>query len=207
MNPAWPLPDPDAERAEVAAQVGDALAVRLAAVRLLILDCDGIMTAGKLVYGADGETLKEFDARDGLGLMMLWAGGVARAVLTGRTSLMVERRCTELKFEAIRMGRFDKQQALEEIWAETGATAAETLYMGDDLLDLPTLVAAGVAVTVPGAPDEVRAVCDHVTTAAGGDGAVREVCDLLLKSRGGLAAAITALAGAGRPADDPEVTH
>jgi 3-deoxy-D-manno-octulosonate 8-phosphate phosphatase (KDO 8-P phosphatase) len=120
---------------------------------------------------------------------------------------MVARRCEELTFEAIRMGRFDKSEALAEIVAEVGCDPDDVLYMGDDLLDLPTLVEAGVAVTVPDAPREVQAICDLVTGAVGGAGAVREVCDLLLKARGSYAASIRDLAAGERPADDPEVTH
>ncbi len=207
MSESWPLPDADAGLREVIARVGKDLAARLAEVRLLVLDCDGILTDGQLLYGPTGEAIKAFDARDGLGLMMLRQAGVARAVLTGRTSAMVQRRCRDLKFEAIEMGRFDKLDALAEIWERTGADAAGTLYMGDDLLDLPTLEAAALAVTVPDAPPEVAAACDLVTAATGGRGAVREVCDLLLKARGQHAAAIRALAAARRPDDDPEVTH
>lgn len=207
MSDSWPLPAPDAERREVCERLGAALADRLAAVGLCVFDCDGIMTTGNLVYGPDGEALKEFDARDGLGLTMLQPAGVARAMLSGRESPMLARRCRDLRFEAVRMGRFDKLAALGEIWRETGLGPAETLFMGDDLLDLPTLAASGVAVTVPHAPHEVQAACDLVTLAGGGFGAVREVCDLLLKARGGYGAAIRALAAGRREPDDPEVTH
>lgn len=203
----WPLPDADQEREAVLEMAGPELAELLAGVRLLVFDCDGVLTGGNLIYGPDGEALKEFDAHDGLGLMMARTAGIARAVLTGRTSAMVERRCSELKFEAIKMGRFDKLAALEEIWAETGNTAAETLYMGDDLLDLPTLAVAAVAATVPGAPLEVQAACHLTTESEGGFGAVREVCDLVLQARGLRARSIQALAAGGKPADDPEVTH
>ena len=207
MNEQWPLPDAETARREVMERVGADLAERLARIDLVVLDCDGILTTGRLLYGPDGEALKEFDARDGLGLMMLRAAGVARAVLTGRTSPMVARRCGDLRFEAIKMGRFDKIEALAEIWRETGVAANRSLYMGDDLLDLPALSAAGVAVTVPGAPVEVRQACDLTTEAAGGLGAVREVCDLVLKARGAHADAIITLVAGARPADDPEVTH
>ncbi|MBD3221353.1 HAD hydrolase family protein [bacterium] len=207
MSGRWPLPDAETARCEVIEKVGDGLCRRLARIELCVFDCDGILTPANLFYGADGEALKEFNARDGLGLMMLRAARVARAVLTGRTSAMVERRCRDLRFEAIQMGRFDKIEALEEIWRATGTTADVTLYMGDDLLDLPALAAAALAITVPGAPDEVQDVCDWTTGATGGEGAVREVCDLVLKARGAHADAIRALAAGGKPADDPEVTH
>jgi 3-deoxy-D-manno-octulosonate 8-phosphate phosphatase (KDO 8-P phosphatase) len=207
MSEAWPLPDAASARQEVEERCGRELADRLAGIALVVLDCDGVLTDARLVYGPGGEALKIFDARDGLGLMMLWAAGVARAVLTGRRSAMVARRCEELRFEAVKMGRFDKSEALAEIERESGVPASRTLYMGDDLLDLPTLASAAVAVTVPAAPAEVRAVCDLITVAEGGRGAVREVCDLLLKARGAHAAAIRDLAAGERPADDPEVTH
>ncbi len=207
MSGSWQLQDDATYRSDVVERVGDDLTIRLARIRLLVVDCDGIMTDGRLVFGPDGESLKVFDARDGLGLMMVRAVGIRRAVLTGRTSAMVERRCRDLKFEVIKMGRFNKAVTLEEIWRETGCTAAETLYMGDDLLDLPPLAAADVAVTVPDAPAEVRAVCDLVTRAGGGHGAVREVCDLILKARGDYGSSIQRVAEAGRPTDDPEVTQ
>jgi len=199
MSDVQGLPGAETGRLEVQSRVGRDLAARLAAIELLVVDCDGIMTDGGLYYGAEGEALKVFDARDGLGLMLLRAGGIARAVLTGRDSPMVARRCRDLRFEAIKLARFDKLAALGEIWTETGRTAAETLYMGDDLLDLPALQAAAVAVTVPGAPPEVQAASHLVTRAGGGRGAVREVCDLLLMARGGLAAALDHLIAAGHP--------
>lgn len=207
MKERWPLPDPETARCEVIEHVGDGLARRLSRVELCVFDCDGILTPANLIYGPDGEALKEFDARDGLGLMMLRPAGVARAVLTGRHSAMVARRCEDLGFESIKMGRFDKIAALAEITGELDIDAEVTLYMGDDLLDLPAMVACGVAITVPGAPDEVQDVSDWTTAAIGGAGAVREVCDLVLKARGAHGDAIRALAR-GKPApDDPEVTH
>lgn len=208
MSEQWPLPSAAEERAEIERLLGAEMAGRLASVKLVVLDCDGILTRGNLIYGPQGEALKEFDAQDGLGLMMLMASGVARAVLTGRTSAMVERRCLDLRFESIKMGRFDKMVALEEIWQETGCSAAETLYMGDDLLDVPALAAVALPVTVPAAPPEVKAICAHTTEAIGGQGAVREACDLVLKARGDLGQSIQRLAAGKRPADDPpEVTH
>lgn len=207
MTESWPLPAAEAARKEVEDRCGVELTGRLARVRLVVMDCDGVLTGGNLMYGPGGEALKEFDAHDGLGLMMLRAARVARAVLTGRKSEMVRRRCEELRFESLKLGRFDKTDALAEILRETGVTIDRTLYMGDDILDLPALIMADVAVTVPRAPAEVRTICDLTTIAAGGRGAVREVCDLLLKARGAYATAIRDLAAGKDPADDPEVTH
>ncbi|MDY0109186.1 MAG: HAD hydrolase family protein [Candidatus Krumholzibacteria bacterium] len=203
MSQGRPLSAPERERRAVQARVGRVLTERLAAVSLLVVDCDGILTDGSLYYGPEGEALKVFDARDGLGLMMLRAGGIARAVLTGRTSPMVARRCCDLGFESIKMARFDKAAALAEICRETGCEAAATLYMGDDVLDLPALAAAGLAVTVPGAPCEVRDACALVTETGGGRGAVREVCDLLLRARGAFATALAALIEIGPSTRNP----
>ena len=110
--------------------------------------------------------------------------GIQRAVLTGRNSLIVERSAEDLRFECIKLGRFDKVEALKEILGETGCKAAETLYMGDDLIDLPAMYEVGCAVAVPAAPGEIREYCHFVTKSEGGQGAVREVVDLVLKSAG-----------------------
>lgn len=184
VTPGWPPRSDAAYRREAEEILGTGTADLLAGVRLLVLDADGILTSGSLIYGAQGEALKEFHSRDGLGLVLARTAGLKLAVLTGRNSLIVQRRCTELRFDAIKLGRFDKVAALQEIFAETRCPAEQCLYMGDDLLDLPAMHAAGVAVTVPGAPAELVEYCLYQTGAEGGRGAVREVVDLVLKSAG-----------------------
>jgi 3-deoxy-D-manno-octulosonate 8-phosphate phosphatase (KDO 8-P phosphatase) len=151
---------------------------------LLVFDCDGVLTSGNLIYGPEGEALKEFHSHDGLGLVIARIAGLKRAVLTGRNSTIVERRCSELRFDSIKLGRFDKMQALQEIWRETGCGPDDTLYMGDDLIDLPAMHQVFLSVTVPAAPAEVADWCRYRTTAPGGAGAVREVTDLVLKAAG-----------------------
>lgn len=190
----WP-PHTEAEYREEAQQrLGPELAARFGQVELIVLDADGIMTSGSLLYGPQGEAMKDFHAHDGLGLVMARTGGVQRAVLTGRNSIIVERRATELRFEAVRLGRFDKQAALQEILEQTGCRGAQTLYMGDDLIDVPALRMAGVAVTVPAAPQEVQGEADYVTGAEGGAGAIREITDLVLKASGRYGLALGRLA-------------
>jgi 3-deoxy-D-manno-octulosonate 8-phosphate phosphatase (KDO 8-P phosphatase) len=180
----WP-PHTDTDyRQEAVVRLGEELADRLSGIRLLVFDADGVLTSGNLIYGPAGEALKEFHSHDGLGLVMARVAGIKRAVLTGRNSEIVARRCTELRFDAIKLGRFDKVVALQEILAETGCRAEETLYMGDDLIDLPAMFAVGAPVAVPAAPMEVREHSCYVTTAAGGRGAVREIIDLVLMSSG-----------------------
>jgi len=181
---AWPPVDDGDCRQEAVILLGEELADRLSRVRLMVFDCDGVLTDGRLIYGAEGEALKQFHAHDGLGLVMARVAGIKRAVLTGRNSTIVNRRCTELRFDAIKLGRFDKMAALAEILAETGCEASETLYMGDDFIDLPAMQAVGVSVAVPDAPRELRDAADLVTSRQGGVGAVREVIDHVLKSAG-----------------------
>ena len=153
-----------------------------------------MLTTGAMIYGPDGEAFKDFHSHDGLGLVMARIAGLKLAVLTGRDSAIVARRCAELRFDVIKLGRFDKLAALAEILAETGCPAERTLYMGDDLIDLPALRAVGLAVGVPAAPAEVRRECALVTTAGGGCGAVREVTDLVLKASGRYGLALERLA-------------
>ena len=180
----WPPRTDDDYRQEARDHLGDELTDRLAKVRLMVFDADGVLTPGNLIYGAEGEALKEFHSHDGLGLVMARLVGIKRAVLTGRNSGIVGRRCRELRFDAIKLGRFDKVEALKEILGETGCKATETLYMGDDLIDLPAMYEVGCAVAVPAAPSEIREYCHYVTQSEGGQGAVREVVDLVLKSAG-----------------------
>ena len=180
----WP-PRGDEDYLQQACTIVDAsLLERLRNVRLMVFDVDGVMTPGNIVYGPDGEMMKEFDTRDGFGLMMARAAGLKRAILTGRDSPIAERRARDLKFDAIKMARFDKREALREILAELDVDPAAALYMGDDLIDIPAMDLAGLAVTVPAACEDVRARCRYVTAAAGGRGAVREIVELVLKSRG-----------------------
>ncbi|MBK7671426.1 MAG: HAD hydrolase family protein [bacterium] len=180
----WPPASDEDYRQEAVVRAGGELADRFAQVRLVVLDADGVLTSGHMVYGAQGEAFKSFHSRDGLGLVLARAAGLKLAVLTGRNSAIVERRCSELRFDVMKLGRFDKVDALGEILDETDCAAEETLYMGDDVIDLPALYQVGVPVAVPCAPQEVRHHCVYVTQARGGEGAVREVIDLVLKSAG-----------------------
>ena len=180
----WPPRTDDDYRQEAVILLGEELADRLARVRLMVFDADGVLTSGNLIYSAEGEALKEFHSQDGLGLVMGRLVGIKRAVLTGRNSGIVGRRCRELRFDAVKLGRFDKVAALHEILAETGCSPQDTLYMGDDLIDLPAMYEVGSAVAVPSAPIEVKEHCCYVTGREGGQGAVREVVDLVLKSAG-----------------------
>jgi 3-deoxy-D-manno-octulosonate 8-phosphate phosphatase (KDO 8-P phosphatase) len=189
----WPPRTDDDYRQEAVIRVGEELADRLARVRLMVFDADGVLTPGNLIFSTTGEALKEFHSHDGFGLVLGRLAGIKRAVLTGRNSRIVHRRCRELRFDSIKLGRFDKVAALAEILAETECRAEDTLYMGDDLIDLQAMYVVGCAVAVPGSPVELREFCDYVTEREGGQGAVREIMDLVLKSAGLFGQALTHL--------------
>jgi len=190
----WPPRADDDYRRQAADGLDEAARAAFARVRLLVLDCDGVLTDGRLYYGAQGEACKSFDARDGLGLVLARAGGLLLALLTGRDSPAAARRAADLRFHAVKLGRFDKQRALREILDELGVDPADTLYVGDDLIDVPALAVVGAPVAVPGAPADVRARCLYVTAAPGGAGAVREVCERVLGLQGRFGPALAKVA-------------
>lgn len=156
----------------------------LARIRLVVLDVDGVLTDGRLFYGASGETFKVFHVRDGLGLKLLMRAGIQVSVISGRTSEAVAARCRELGIDHLEQGCEEKVAALDLVLKKLGVPAAETLCVVDDTSDLPLMRAVGHAVAVADAHPEVRRVADRVTTATGGLGAVREVCDWLIAARG-----------------------
>lgn len=196
---AWPPRSDDEYRCEAEAALPPPLRAAFAAARLLVFDADGVLTAANIIYGPDGEALKEFDSRDGFGLAQAHAAGLKLALLTGRPSPIAARRCRDLGFDVIKLNRFDKRAALDEILQQTGCAPGETAYMGDDLLDVPALDAVGLPLTVPEAPAEVRERALWVTRAPGGRGAVREVTDLVLKLRGLYGPALVRLAAGPSP--------
>ncbi|MEM1404774.1 MAG: HAD-IIIA family hydrolase [Pseudomonadota bacterium] len=153
------------------------------AIKLLVLDVDGVLTDGRIVYGNEGEELKAFNIKDGLGIKLLQRAGVEVAIITGRTSDIVKRRATELGIETIVQGREDKLIALTELCALKGLTLSECAYMGDDLPDLAAIKGAGLGLTVADAATAVINAADWRSGLNGGAGAVREACNVLLEAR------------------------
>lgn len=153
---------------------------KAARIRLLALDVDGVLSDGRLFFAEDGQELKTFDTQDGHGIKMLQSAGIEVAIITGRTTQLVQRRAANLKIRHLLQGREDKLVALKELIGELGYELDEVAYVGDDWPDLPAILAAGLGVAVANAHSELRTRADHVTTLTGGRGAVREVCDLLL---------------------------
>jgi 3-deoxy-D-manno-octulosonate 8-phosphate phosphatase (KDO 8-P phosphatase) len=151
------------------------------AIRLLVLDVDGVLTDGRLWFGARGELMKAFHVRDGHGIRELLAAGVEIAVISGRRSSAVARRCRELGIRRVVQGVDDKLAAFERIRGELGVEAGRSACVGDDVPDVPLMRAVGLAFAVADAHPTAIASAHHVTRAAGGVGAVREVCDELLR--------------------------
>ena len=153
-------------------------------IRLLALDVDGVLTDGRLYFTEDGQEIKTFDSQDGHGIKLLQKTGIVCAIITGRTSQLVERRARNLGITLLLQGREDKLVALKELSEQLSIPLEEMAYVGDDWPDLPAIRAAGLGVAVANAHREVRRYADFVSLATGGRGAVREVCDLILEAQG-----------------------
>lgn len=158
--------------------------VRARRVKLLVLDVDGVLTGGQIIFGPDGEAMKIFHSQDGLGINAAHRVGLKTAVITGRESEMVRRRGAELAITDVCQGAQDKVAHLEQLLDKHGLTADEVAYAGDDLNDLAVMRRAGLACAVANAVPEVKAAAHYVTSRAGGGGAVREIIELILKAQG-----------------------
>ena len=156
---------------------------RLAAVRLAVFDVDGTLTDGRVTY-VGGEEQQSFCVRDGYALARLAEAGIAQVWITGRGCAATERRAKELGVTQLLSGVQDKAQALAEVQAELGVSAAETLAMGDDLPDLALRAGAGLFAAPADAAEEVRACADLIAASPGGRGAAREICRRLLTAHG-----------------------
>jgi 3-deoxy-D-manno-octulosonate 8-phosphate phosphatase (KDO 8-P phosphatase) len=152
---------------------------RLASVRLLSLDVDGVLTDGGLYYGDDGTIARKFNVRDGVGIKRVLALGIEVAFVSAGTTQSIYHRARTLGVRHVMSGVADKRAEVEKLCRRLGLTLADVAHVGDDLNDVPLMRAAGLALTVPGAAPEARAAAHHVTRRLGGDGAVREICDLI----------------------------
>jgi 3-deoxy-D-manno-octulosonate 8-phosphate phosphatase (KDO 8-P phosphatase) len=157
---------------------------QLGKIRLLLLDVDGVMTDGRIIYDDHGGEIKAFDVKDGHGIKLLQRAGIRVGIITGRQSAVVVRRAEELGIDLVYQGARDKLLPFRDILQKTGFSPEEVAYVGDDVVDLPVLRRVGFAVTVADAVEEVKPHVHYVTSRPGGRGAVREICDLLLKESG-----------------------
>ncbi len=160
-----------------------ALRTKIRGLKALAVDCDGVLTDGRLYYGAEGIALKAFDAKDGYGLVLLRESGVRVAVFSSDRATLLERRAEKLGIADVHQGVRDKAGSLRDFAAQYLLNAAEVGYAGDDLNDLPAIDAAGVSFCPADAVDAVRGTVDVVTVACGGRGAVREIAETILACR------------------------
>jgi 3-deoxy-D-manno-octulosonate 8-phosphate phosphatase (KDO 8-P phosphatase) len=157
---------------------------KMAGIKLLLLDVDGILTDGRIIYDNQGNELKAFDVKDGHGLKMVQRAGIKTGIITGRSSEVVKRRAQELGFDILYQGALNKLEPYLEILAEHGLTNEQVAYVGDDVVDLPVLRRVGFSATVADAVEDVLPLVDYVTKRPGGRGAVREICDMLIRASG-----------------------
>lgn len=153
-------------------------------VKMLIMDVDGVLTDGQVLYTADGVELEAFSVRDGLGLRAAHRAGLLTAVVTGRVSGAVARRAKELGIAEVHQGVLEKVSTYEMLLRRYDLTDEAVAYIGDDLNDLPLLARAGLSAAPADAADEVKAAVTYVAMRGGGRGAVREVIDVILKAQG-----------------------
>ncbi len=160
-------------------------------MRLLCLDVDGVLTDGGLQYTEDGVEAKIFCTQDGQALKMLAGAGIATALITGRTSQLLERRARELDIDHVYQGAHDKRAALADLLERTGLSADAIAHVGDDIPDLPLFRRVGFAIAPANRHPALDPYVHHLTEMRGGQGAVREVCHLLLCAQGRWAEALT----------------
>jgi 3-deoxy-D-manno-octulosonate 8-phosphate phosphatase (KDO 8-P phosphatase) len=157
---------------------------RAARVKLLLMDCDGVLTDGRITLLENGDEEKSFHTRDGHGIVLLHRAGLSSGIISGRTSSLVERRARELGMRFVRQGTWDKIKDFDELLAEAGVTGHEVAFVGDDVTDIPLMQRSELAIAVADAVPETRAAAHYVTELPGGHGAVREVTELILKAQG-----------------------
>ena len=161
----------------------ESLTASLQKIKLLALDVDGVLTDGSIYISPAGEVFKGFNAKDGMGISCALRSGLQIAVITGRQSPIVERRCEELGITLLQQGVKDKRLALQQMAQKLGLVREEIAYMGDDLNDIPAFKASGLNLVPADAAIEVMAVADIITKASGGRGAVREAITMILAAQ------------------------
>ncbi len=162
----------------------DELIKKAEKIRLLLMDVDGVLTDGSIVYDNEGKELKFFFVRDGHGIKLLHKFDIKTGIITGRVSKIVEHRAKELGIEFVFQNVADKGYIIEQIINEGFYRPHEIAYIGDDIVDIPVFKRVGFRVTVPDASYDVRDEVDYITLNYAGKGAVREVCEIILKAKG-----------------------
>jgi 3-deoxy-D-manno-octulosonate 8-phosphate phosphatase (KDO 8-P phosphatase) len=153
-------------------------------VKLLVLDVDGVLTRGEIIYDDRGREFKVFNVKDGLGVYLLSRLGIKTILLSARNSPILQRRAREMKAAEVIGAVLPKEKALEGIFKKYKVSSDEVCFIGDDLIDLGVIKAVGLGVAVNDAVDQVRGAAVYVTKNNGGQGAVREVADLIIRHKG-----------------------
>jgi len=152
-------------------------------IKLLILDCDGVLTDGRIIMLPGSDETKTFDVKDGHGIVMAQRAGLRIAIISGRKSSVVRARATELGVTHLYEMAWVKTEPYEKLLAEEGLTDEEVCYVGDDVVDIPLLRRAGLGVAVADAVEETKKHSHIVTERGGGRGAVREVIEFILRAQ------------------------
>ena len=157
---------------------------RASKVKLLLMDCDGVLTDGRLYYSERGEELKVFHVHDGQGLVTWHQAGFYSGIITGRDSKMLEVRASELGIKFLKQGSKDKLKDFHDILTKIEISSDEVSYVGDDISDLTLFEHVGLSIAVANAVEEIIPKVNYITKNEGGSGAIREVIDLILSSKG-----------------------
>ena len=164
-------------------EISNSLRKKLAGIKLLAMDVDGVLTDAGMYYSEHGDELKKFNTRDGKGIELLRNAGIKTAFITSENTRLVERRAAKLKIDELCQGANDKLAAIQQIISKYGFTYEEIAYIGDDINDIDVMQVVGLAITVADGLPENRNVAHYITQAKGGEGAVREVAILILEAR------------------------
>lgn len=166
------------------AELTEGVLERAREVKLLILDCDGVLTDGRIILLPGGEETKAFDAKDGHGIRMALRAGLRVAIISGRESFAVRARARDLGITQLHEGAFAKLEPYERVLEEESVSDRETCFVGDDVTDIPVFRRVGLAIAVADATEDAKRFAHFVTERGGGRGAVREVIEALLKAQG-----------------------
>lgn len=153
-------------------------------IKLLAMDCDGVLTDGGMYYTESGDEMKKFNAQDGMGVELLRKAGIKTAIISGEKTSLIEKRAHKLGIDYVYTGIKNKVAAMQDILLHTGLTLAQTAYIGDDINDADLLALVGLSFAVNNARREIKEIADYVTKAQGGQGAVRETAEIIINSNG-----------------------
>jgi 3-deoxy-D-manno-octulosonate 8-phosphate phosphatase (KDO 8-P phosphatase) len=153
-------------------------------IKLILFDCDGILTDGGVYVSPSGDEARRFHVHDGYGIRMLQEHGIGTGIVSGTDSEAVRKRASHLGMEFVRLGSADKLAVINEILELTRLSPEEVAFVGDDLFDIPAMKAVGLSVSTPNARPEVLHLVDHVTETRGGQGAAREIAQKILEVQG-----------------------